>query len=96
MDSFNYKKILAETDSLPCVVEMAFGWCPRLGYRRLVTGVNWSPGIGNPFRTMGKYGSSLDTLLQKQRVDEDCVVVLHLACPRVAYTDRGKSVVVIR
>jgi hypothetical protein len=95
MDSFKYKKILGETDSLPWVVEIAFGWCPRLGRPRLVTGVNWSPGIGNPFRTMRKYGSSLDTLLQQQRVDEDCVMVLHLACPRVAYTDRGKSAVVI-
>jgi DNA topoisomerase VI subunit B len=96
MDSFNYKKTLGETDSLPCVVELAFGWCPDLGYRRLVTGVNWSPGIGNPFRTMGKHGSSLDTLLQEQRIDNDCVMFVHLACPRVAYTDRGKSALVIR
>jgi DNA topoisomerase VI subunit B len=95
MDSFNYKKILGETDAVPWVVEIAFGWCPRLGRPRLVTGVNWSPGIGNPFRTMGNYGSSLDTLLQQQRVDEDCVMFVHLACPRVAYTDRGKSAVVI-
>jgi DNA topoisomerase VI subunit B len=95
MDSFAYKKTLGETDSVPWVVEFAFGWCPDLGYRRLVTGVNWSPGIGNPFRTMGKYGASLDTLLQNQRVDEDCVVVAHLASPRVSYTDRGKSAVVI-
>ena len=96
MDSFSYKKILGETDGVPWVVETAFGWCPDLGYRRLVTGVNWSPGIGNPFRTMGRFGSSLDTLLERQRIDEDCVVVVHLACPRVAYTDRGKSAVVIR
>ena len=95
-DSFNYKKTVGETDGVPWVVEFTFGWCPDLGYRRLVTGVNWSPGIGNPFRTMGKYGSSLDTLLERQRIDEDCVVVVHLACPRVAYTDRGKSAVVIR
>jgi len=95
MDSFSYKKILGETDAVPWVVEVAFGWCPDLGYRRLVTGVNWSPGIGNPFRTMGKYGSSLDTLLQQQRIDDDCVMFVHLACPRVAYTDRGKSAVVI-
>jgi hypothetical protein len=95
MDSFNYKKILGETDALPWVAEVAFGWRPDLGYRRLVTGVNWSPGINNPFRTMGKYGQSLDTLLQRQRIDDDCVMVVHLACPRVAYTDRGKSAVVI-
>jgi DNA topoisomerase VI subunit B len=95
MDSFEYKKTLGVTDGVPWVVEFAFGWRPDLGYRRLVTGVNWSPGIGNPFRTMGKYGQSLDIVLQRQRADEDCVLVLHLACPRVAYTDRGKSAVVI-
>jgi DNA topoisomerase VI subunit B len=95
MESFAYKRTAGETDGLPWVAEFAFGWCPDLGYRRLVTGVNWSPGIGNPFRQMGKYGGSLDTLLERQRVDEDCVLVLHLACPRVAYTDRGKSSVVI-
>jgi DNA topoisomerase VI subunit B len=95
MESFAYNKIVGETDSLPWVVEIAFGWCPDLGRPRLVTGVNWSPGITNPFRYMGKYESSLDTLLQQQRVDEDCLLVVHLACPRVAYTDRGKSAVVI-
>jgi DNA topoisomerase VI subunit B len=95
MDSFTYKKIVGETDSLPWVVEIAFCWRPGLGRAQLVTGVNWSPGIGNPFRSMGRYETSLDTLLQQQRVDEDCILVLHLACPRVSYTDRGKSAVVI-
>jgi len=95
MESFAYKKSEGETDGLPWVAEFAFGWCPDLGYRRLVTGVNWSPGLGNPFRQMGKQGQSLDTLLERQRVDEDCVLVLHLACPRVTWTDRGKAGVVI-
>ena len=36
--------------------------------RRLVTGVNWSPGIVNPFRTLGEYGRSLDSILTEQRV----------------------------
>jgi DNA topoisomerase VI subunit B len=95
MESFSYKRHTGETAGVPWVVEAAFGWCPDLGYRRLVTGVNWSPGIGNPFRTMGPRNTSLDTLLAGQRVDEDCVVVVHLAAPRVTYTDRGKSAVVI-
>jgi DNA topoisomerase VI subunit B len=94
-ESVNYRRQMGVTDGLPWVVEVAFGWCPDLGCRRLVTGVNWSPGIGNPFRQMGKHGASLDTLLERQRIDEDCVLVLHLASPRVAYTDRGKSAVVI-
>jgi DNA topoisomerase VI subunit B len=94
-ESFSYKRTVGESDGLPWVVELAFGWCPNLGYRRLVTGVNWSPGISNPFRSIGAAGASLDTLLERQRVDEDCVVVVHLASPRVDYTDRGKSAVVI-
>jgi DNA topoisomerase VI subunit B len=94
-DSFAYKKTLGETDGLPWVMETAFGWCPDLGYRRLVTGVNWSPGLANQFRQIGKIGASLDTLLERQRVDEDCVLVVHLACPVVAYTDRGKSAVIL-
>ena len=80
------------------LVETAFGWCPEGESRRLVTGVNWSPGIINPFRELGHFGQSLDTILSQQRVDRDepVILVLHMACPRVEYTDRGKSSVVIQ
>ena len=59
--------------------------------------VNWSPGIANPFRQVGKWGQSLDTTLSQQRADRDepVIIILHLACPRVEYTDRGKSALVI-
>ena len=64
---------------------------------RTITGVNWSPGIINPFRELGHYGRSLDTILSQQRADRDepVILVLHMACPRVEYLDRGKSSVVI-
>ena len=80
-------------DGVPWVVETAFGWCPELERRLLVTGVNWSPGIVNPFRELGRFGESLDTILSQQRADRDepVILVLHMACPRVEYTDRGKS-----
>ena len=82
---------------MPWVVETAFGWCPDADRRRLVTGVNWSPGIINPFRELGRFGNSLDTVLSQARADADepVILVLHMACPRVEYTDRGKSAVVI-
>ena len=72
-------------------------WCPEAKSRRLVIGVNWSPGIINPFRELGHYGQSLDTILSQQRADRDepVILVLHMACPRVEYTDRGKSSVVV-
>ena len=65
--------------------------------RLLIPGVNWSPGIINPFRELGPFGQSLDTILSQQRADQDepVALILHLACPRVQYTDRGKSAVVV-
>ena len=54
-----------------------------------MTGVNWSPGILNPFRELGRFGQSLDSLLSEQRASFD------EPGPRVEYTDRGKSAVVV-
>ncbi len=98
METFDYKLVADVTDGIPWIVETAFGWCPKAEERRLITGVNWSPGIINPFRELGTYGSSLDTILSNQRADcdEPVILALHMTCPRVEYTDRGKSAVVVR
>jgi len=95
MESFNYKRIYGERDEQPWVVEAAFGFCPGLESRILVTGVNWSPGLLNAFRDLA--GQSLDTVLAQQRVDHEQPVMfaLHLTCPQVSYLDRGKSSLVI-
>ncbi len=97
MESFEYRKVMETTDGVPWIIETAFGWVPAADRRRIVTGVNWSPGIVNPFRHL-KYGASLDTYLSRQRVDQDepVIIVMHMACPRVEYTDRGKSSVVLQ
>jgi DNA topoisomerase VI subunit B len=96
-ESFNYKCSVGTTDGVPWVRETAFGYCPEGTCRRIITGVNWSPGILNPFRELGRFGESMDSVLERCRVgrDEPVVILLHLACPRVEYTDRGKSAVVI-
>jgi DNA topoisomerase VI subunit B len=100
-ESFTYKSRLwnpeRESDDVPWVEEVAFGYCPWATSRRLVTGVNWSPGILNPFRELGRFGQSLDSVMETCRVgrNEPVVILLHIACPRVEYTDRGKSAVVI-
>ncbi len=98
MDSFQYRKVADTTEGVPWIVETAFGWAPDISGRLLITGVNWSPGIINPFRELGSFGQSLDTILSQQRVDmsEPVIFMLHMACPRVEYTDRGKSAVVVR
>ena len=64
--------------------------------RQLITGVNWSPGIVNPFRSLG-YGRGLESLLAEKFAgpQEPVMILVHLACPRVTYTDRGKSAIVM-
>lgn len=104
METFNYRKVTGETDGLPWVIETAFAAleCAMESTsfqhrRRLITGVNWSPGIINPFRELGRVGESLDSVLSDQEAgaSEPVALVLHLACPRVEYMDRGKSSIAI-
>ena len=68
MESFDYRKVDdTTTTAFPFLVETAFGWLGDKAEdeRRLVTGVNWSPGILNPFRSLGAFGLSLDTILSR-------------------------------
>jgi hypothetical protein len=98
LETFNYRRTVGEADGIPDVIETAFGYCPDgANERRIITGVNWSVAIGNPFRSLGSYGESLDTILSEQRSgrDEPIIFVLHLARPRIEYTDHGKTAVVI-
>ena len=84
---------------LPWVVEAAFGWrgedAPQK--RMIYAGVNWSAGIGNPFRSFGATGEGLETLLAEQRATaaEPVVFALHLTSPRIDFRDAGKSAVVV-
>jgi hypothetical protein len=102
--TFTYNRAFDETDDgVPYVSEFAFGVhrdgliAGRGPRRKEITGVNWSPGIKNPFRELGRGGSGMDTTLSEVRanISQPVMVALHLACPRVAYTDRGKSAIVV-
>ena len=96
--TFRYRRIFGETDGVPDVIESAFGWCPDgANERRIITGLNWSPTIGNPFRSLGPYGESLDSILTRQRSsrDEPIILVVHLARPRIEFTDHGKTAIAI-
>ena len=97
-ETFRYRRAVGEANGIPDVIETAFAWCPNgVNQRRIITGLNWSPAIGNPFRSLGAYGESLDTILAGQRSgrEEPIVFVLHVARPRIEYTDHGKTAVVI-
>jgi len=98
-ESFEYRKISTLDDGLPQVTEVAFAALDDHGAeRQLFTGVNWSAAWVNPFRQLGGYGRSLDTMLTQQRFDQDqpVAVLVHVAHPRVQYADRGKSTVLAR
>jgi DNA topoisomerase VI subunit B len=99
METFQYDKQKGEARGIPWTIETAFAWAPsreEVG-RTIITGVNWSPGIVNPFRELGRMGYGLDATLTDLRVgrDEPVIVFAHMACARVQYTDRGKSAVLM-
>jgi hypothetical protein len=86
-------------EGVPVLIETAFALLKNeTESRRIITGVNWSGAIGNPFRSLGAaYYDGLNALLEKQMAgaDEPVMFLLHCACARVRYTDRGKTNVAI-
>ena len=85
--SVKYKSVCSESDGLPFVLEVAFGvHKDEYNGREVTTGLNWSPALNIPFEI-------LLSLLGEARVrNHDPVSVsVHLACPRLDFTDRGKS-----
>jgi DNA topoisomerase VI subunit B len=86
--SVRYKKVLGEVDGLPFVLEVALG-VNAADYergRQIIAGVNWSPALVCPF-------DALTYQLGEMRVDDfdPVTVAVHLACPRLDFTDRGKG-----
>jgi DNA topoisomerase VI subunit B len=101
--TFKYKRIFGDEGGVPRVVEVAFGLhrdgltAGRGPSRKVIPGVNWSPGINNPFRQLGRGGVGMDAILEKVRASspQPIILIAHMACPRVTYTDRGKSAIVV-
>jgi hypothetical protein len=76
--SFKYTRVPDVEDGVPYVVETAFGIDPKASRtRRIITGVNWSVALGNPFRSFGRFAESLDRLLTEQRSGHFEPVHLH-------------------
>ena len=90
-ESVRYRKAEGYRDGVPFVWEVAFGIYEKdyhgCGFVNLV-GLNWTPALQPPIR-------ELTQLLGQQRVDrhDPVVLIVHLACPVIPYTDRGKSIV---
>ena len=91
--SQRYKRLEVDVDGVPYLIEAGFGHHPDTSRRGMVSGLNWSVAIGgNPFPRL-TYGRSLDFVLAEQRAgaDEPIGFFLHVASPRLAFLDRGKS-----
>ena len=97
--SIEYHVVARVDDSIPFVLESAFGVLKNGAEerRQIFTGANWSAGIKNPFRSFGQMGVGLEDVLAKRHAssNEPIVFMLHLAHPRIDYTDRGKSAIAI-
>jgi DNA topoisomerase VI subunit B len=86
--TIRYKKAKGTTSQgLPYIVEAGFAKKSEEDStgRTVAYGLNWSPIVGDPF-------GDIESLLGWQRVDDfdDVVVAVHIACPSLEFTDRGK------
>lgn len=96
--TFRYQRLIGcERGGLPRIFEAAFAYHPTCERRLLLTGINWSAALMNPFRQLGSSYTGLESHLQELRVGdrEPIALLIHLAGPGMQYTDRGKSAVVI-
>jgi DNA topoisomerase VI subunit B len=93
IQTFRYKRAEDVADGLPFVVEVAFVGRGDEGPRRLLTGLNFSPTLVDPFRAFQGYGLGLAGLLGQLHIDihDPVTVVVHLTSPNLRFTDRGKS-----
>jgi DNA topoisomerase VI subunit B len=97
--TFRYRrKAAVDEHGMPWLVEAAFAWRDDDDAERtIISGINWSAAIGDPFSSLGRYGKSLGSILVDQWAgnDEPIVVFVHAITPRAQFVDRGKSAVAI-
>ena len=78
----------AGIDGLPYVLEVSFGVNEDdNSTRRIITGLNWSPVIGDA------PGATLRSAISESRLDpnDPVTLVVHIARPRFQFADRGKT-----
>jgi hypothetical protein len=71
-ETIQYKRKAAMgPNGLPFIIETAFAYRPEAEpIRRMVTGINWSAAIGDPFPRLGPF-KSLSSILADQRAQRD-------------------------
>ena len=86
-DSIEYRRAQGEANGLPYSLEVAFGVkADSEQIRTLSIGINFSPALEQPF-------SELDAMLSEARCTwrDPAAMLVHLACPLVQFSDRGKA-----
>ena len=90
-DTLTYRCHKDVVSGIPYVLEVACGWpAPEDGFGWRLYGYNHAPAIRPPF-------PELEVLCDRVQIDDEDPVTLlvHLACPRLDATDRGKTAVVL-
>jgi hypothetical protein len=94
-DQVKYSRELGHDGDLPFVVEAAFAPIKDLSSTPLVSGINWSPAIGDPFRWSASAWShhTLRGLVRDRHVvaGTSTLIGVSVATPTVSFVDRGKS-----
>lgn len=85
-DSVEYRRAMGDVDGVPYVLEIGFGVDAENYSRTLRVGINFSPALAQPF-------TILDNALNEARCArfDPVVMLVHLACPAIQFTDRGKT-----
>lgn len=86
-DSAEYRRAMGDVGGLPYVLEVFFAVKTDASQgRTLRVGINFSPSLGHPF-------TPLDHALNEARCNrfDPVVVLVHITCPVIQFTDRGKS-----
>jgi hypothetical protein len=88
-DLVKYKRVKCSDPARPFVLEVAFALKVedyKDAGRDQVVGLNWAPALATPF-------AELAALLGEMRIDrhDPVSLLVHLACPRIDFTDKGKS-----
>jgi len=89
--TLTYRAVKAVTDDVPYVLEVVCGWTETSDVERtLLGGFNFTPALDVPFRDLYTYCATADV------TDDDPVTLMvHVTCPRLTPTDRGKGAVTL-